>query len=301
MKKSIGIIGAGKVGSALAIALKRKGHPIAAVCCRSEESAQRAAELIETDYSISPVDVSRRAELVFITTPDGFIEDVCSHVADSGGFREGQVVLHTSGAYSSQVLLKAKRSGTLILSMHPLQSFPSVETGLENMAGSYFTVEGDAEAVTVAGNLVSDLGGVMLSIPTEMKSLYHASACVVCNYFVTLVDLGLKMIEAAGFPKDKSLPALLPLIEGTLSNIKKVGVPAALTGPVDRGDASTVESHMSAMKDIMPGAVELYGLLGAFTARVAREKGTLSEEVAEKICRALQSTPLMPRSTQLNK
>lgn len=287
-KLSIGVIGAGNVGVALAMALKQKGYSVTGIYCRTEESSRKSSEKLATDYFASPQEVSARADVVLITTPDRVISDVCRQIAENDGFRKEQVVLHTSGAHSSELLEPARKAGAYVLSMHPLQTFPSADTGLQNLPGSYFTLEGDEQALKVGEELVSAFEGVALTIPTEMKPLYHASACVACNYFVALLDLGLKMMEVAGVPRDQALPALQPLIEGTLANVKKVGVPRALTGPIDRGDASTINSHTDKMEDVMPQALEIYRLLGNYTAVVAHEKGTLSDEGKKAIEEALQ-------------
>lgn len=284
---NIGIVGAGNVGVALAMALKEKGFKLGGLCCRTEESARRASEKLGVAYSMGPEEVTRHADIVFITTPDRVIGDVCREIAQNGGFRDGQVVLHTSGAHDSTLLEPAKQAGANILSMHPLQTFPSSETGFQNLPGSYFTLEGDERALEVGQKLVAALEGVALTIPTEMKPLYHASACVVCNYFVALIDLGLKMMEVAGVDRRKALPAMMPLIEGTLANMKRVGVPQALTGPIDRGDASTIGRHLEKMKEAMPRVMEIYRLLGCFTAEVAEDKGTLSGEGKKNIIGAL--------------
>ncbi|NLI70847.1 MAG: DUF2520 domain-containing protein [Firmicutes bacterium] len=284
---NIGIVGAGNVGVALAMALKEKGFKLNGICCRTEDSARRASEKLGVDHSMDPEEVSRRADIVFITTPDRVIGEICREIARNGGFRDGQVVLHTSGAHDSTLLEPAKKAGADILSMHPLQTFPSSETGFQNLPGSYFTLEGDERALEVGEELVAAFEGVALTIPTEMKPLYHASACVVCNYFVALIDLGLKMMEIAGVDRQKALPAMMPLIEGTLANMKKVGVPRALTGPIDRGDASTIGRHIEKMKEVMPQVMEIYRLLGRFTAEVAEDKGTLSGEGKKNIIGAL--------------
>ncbi len=284
---SIGIVGAGNVGVALAMALKQKGYSITGICCRTEESSLKSSKKLSTEYFTNAYDVSRRSDVVLITTPDRVIGEVCQEIAENDGFREQQVVLHTSGAHSSELLEPARKAGAYILSMHPLQTFPSSDTGLQNLPGSYFTIEGDEQALKTGKELVSAFEGVALTIPTEMKPLYHASACVVCNYFVGLLDLGLKMMEVAGVPREQALPALQPLIEGTLANVKRVGVPQALTGPIDRGDASTINSHIDKMEKVMPSVLDIYRILGNYTAVVAKEKGTLSEEGKKMIEQAL--------------
>ncbi len=287
MKKRVGIIGAGNVGTSIGVVLQSKGYQVSGVCCRSEESALQAADMLSGKWFSEPHQVASLADIVFITTPDRFIEPVCQQVAEQNGFGPGQVVLHTSGAHNSGILRSARDKGADVLSMHPLQTFPSVETGVNNLAGSYFALEGDEAALETGRDIVAALGGRALSISTELKSLYHASACTVCNYFVALLDLGLKMMEKTGVERRDALPALLPLIEGTLSNVKKVGVPRALTGPIDRGDDSTLEGHLIKMKQAMPEAVDLYCRLGEYTAQVAVEKGTLDQSGKERIVKSL--------------
>ena len=128
--------------------------------------------------------------------------------------------------------------------------------------------------------LVADLKCRFLEIPTEGKALYHAAACIACNYFSTLTDTALTVMEAAGIKKEDGLPALYPLIEGTLKNIMRVGTVQSLTGPIARGDASTVQAHLTAMEKEIPEIIPLYTLLGQATVDVAQAKGTIGE--AEK-------------------
>ena len=283
----VGVVGAGNVGTALAMAWKNKGYALSGVCCRTEKSAREATTRLDVPFFLNPAEVASRSEIVLITTPDREITSVCNYIAENQGFRQGQVVLHTSGAHTCELLEPARKEGAGVLSLHPLQTFPSVDTGFNNLPGSYFTLEGEEHALKVGEELVSALEGNALTIPTEMKPIYHASACVACNYFVALLDLSLKMMEEVGVPREKALPALMPLVEGTLANVKKVGVPQGLTGPIDRGDASTVESHVLKLKEKMPSILDLYRQLGNYTAQVASEKGTLHEEEKNNIKFAL--------------
>lgn len=286
--QNVGIIGAGNVGTTLGYALKQKGYSLAGVCCRTKVSSQKASRFLETAYWDSPEEVAFRSRILIVATPDRAIKEVAEKIAAEEGFFPGQVVLHTSGAHSSEELAPARKSGASIMSMHPLQTFPGVETGLHNLPGSYFTLEGDAEALPVGEELVRQMGGIPLTIDTEMKPVYHAAACVVCNYYVTLLHKGLEMMEAAGVSREKALPALMPLVEGTLSNVQKTGVPGALTGPVDRGDASTVQSHVHKLEEKLPHLRDLYCVLGRHTVDTAREKGTLSEDAARAVLKVLQ-------------
>jgi len=285
------VIGAGRVGTSLGVALKENGYPVIGVSSRTLDSARRAAQRIGTRVFPDPVECSQKGELVFITTPDRVISRVANDIAAGGGFKPGQVVVHTSGACSSQELASAREKGALAISLHPLQTFATVETGLKNLPGTYFTAEGDQEAMPLARQVVKDLGGKFLCIATEMKPLYHAAACVVCNYFVSLVNLGLEMMQTAGVAPEQALPAIMPLLQGTVQNLQQVGTPAALTGPIARGDAPTIASHLQVMKHSLPERESLYRHIGMYTVEVAEAAG-LGKKEASTLLQVLKPNAL---------
>lgn len=271
----IAIIGAGNVGTALAVLLQKAGHQITGIASRTAASAARAAERVNAPHGTDPLAYTRQADVIFLTTPDRVIAEVCSQIAANGGFGPGSIVVHTSGAHSSAIL---EAAGAYPLSFHPLQTFANPDAGIANLPGSFITIEGHSEAIQPARQLVSDLQCKLLEIPTEGKPLYHAAACIACNYLTTLLDAALQVMEAAGVGREDGLPALSPLIEGTLKNIQRVGTTQALTGPVARGDASTVEAHLKAMESAIPQLIPLYNLLGQATVDVAEAKGTISPQ-----------------------
>lgn len=273
----VAIVGAGNVGTTLAVLLQQAGHTITGVVCRTEKSAASAGERLGVPYSTDPAMFTREADISFLTTPDRVIGEVCTQIAAAGGFAAGSVVAHTSGAGSSSILSDAEACGARLISFHPLQSFANPDAGIQNLPGSFITVEGHEEALPVARQLVADLECHLLEIPTEGKPLYHAAACIVCNYFTTLIDAGLDVLEAAGVQKEEGLSALFPLIECTLRNNMRVGTKQALTGPIARGDHSTVTKHLEYMEKKTPAAIPLYKLLGRSTVDIATAKGTLGE------------------------
>ena len=285
--KQIAVIGAGNVGKVLGVALKAKGYPLAAAFCRTDFSRRTAEQVLQCSIYDDKVRTAAAGDIVLITTPDQVIEEVCAHIAAGGGFRPGQIVLHTSGAHSSAILAAAREQGALVLSFHPLQTFPGLEVGLQSLPGTFFAVDGDADAFPVAAALVEALGGKMLSIPTEMKPLYHAAACVACNYLVSLMDVALKMYEIMDIPAESAMEALSPLIQGTLRNITTLGPQNALTGPIARGDVSTISSHLRIMEQQCPELMPLYKELGQYTVALARRKGTLEAEAAQDINKSL--------------
>ncbi|MDD3023066.1 MAG: DUF2520 domain-containing protein, partial [Syntrophomonadaceae bacterium] len=225
----------------------------------------------------SPQEVSRSADILFITTSDTAIQSVVSTLADSRAIRPGQIIIHMSGALSSEVLDNAKEFGAMVLSVHPLQSFAGLDRAIANLPGSVFSIEGDEDAYDVAVSIVEALEGEYFFIDSKAKPLYHAGACAVSNYLVTVVDLGIKLLEAVGISRELASKALLPLINGTVKNIENLGIPQALTGPIARGDLSTVSNHLLCLEQMAPELLHLYSCLGYYTASIASEKATIDQ------------------------
>ena len=121
----------------------------------------------------------------------------------------------------------------------------------------------------MASQLVKDLDGKFFVIDKKVKPLYHAGACVVSNYLVTVIDVGLQLMESIGIPRAQALPAIIPLVNGTVKNIEKIGIPMALTGPIARGDMSTVLKHLDCLDELAPQLILFYSWLGYYTAEVA--------------------------------
>ncbi len=293
-KKTVAIIGAGRVGSSVGFLLKRAGYPVAAVTARNAATAAKAVSFIGGGEHLTDVaGAASKADIVFITTPDRVIKEVCEKIAAAGALRPGAVVVHMSGAHSIDLLSAARTAGACRAVVHPLQSLASREEGIKNLPGSYFRVEADSEALETAKDIVKALGGIELIMPkwssgNDSAALYHAGAVAVSNYFVALVDYGLSFYEALGADKKEALQAVLPLIRGTLHNIETLGIPDALTGPITRGDAQTVRDHLDAMGKRTPELVSLYKELARQTVAVARDKGSISQETAEELLKIVK-------------
>jgi predicted short-subunit dehydrogenase-like oxidoreductase (DUF2520 family) len=172
--------------------------------------------------------------------------------------------------------------------MHPLQSFASAEYRTNPFQGIIVSVEGERDALKAAKGITGDLGGTSVTIRTDAKTLYHASAVVASNYLVTLLDLALRLINTAGITDRDAFNVLKPLIEGTLSNIEKVGIPEALTGPIVRGDVKTVENHVAEIGSTTPELLDLYSSLGFHTVDIAVANGGVSESSADRLKRLLK-------------
>lgn len=288
-KKTIAIVGVGPVGSSVGYLLARAGYNIISVVSRTRASADEAAAFISA--GAPTIDAARAvsgADIVLIATPDRAIKDVCEYVSAGGMLKTGSLVAHLSGAHSLHLLDAAKAAGAYRAVIHPLQSIPGKEQGIKNLPGSYFRIEADPEARETARDIVKALGGVELVMPKwrsdkHSAALYHAGAVTVSNFFVALVDYGLKFYEALGADKREALKAVLPLIRGTLHNIEALGIPDALTGPIMRGDAQTVRDHLEAMQAKSPELLGLYKELAKQTISVAGDKGSITEDTAEEL------------------
>ncbi|MBW1813781.1 MAG: DUF2520 domain-containing protein [Deltaproteobacteria bacterium] len=290
MKPSFAIVGCGRVGKALGKHLQSVGYSLTGISTQSMDSAEKAASIIGTkNFTSHSWEITKNADIVFITTPDGVIADVCTQLAKNKGFKSDAVVLHCSGAHPSTILSSALECGTNIGSMHPLQSF-SAESSGNTFEGIVISVEGDEKAVTVATQISNDLGSNCLTIKTDSKILYHAAAVVACNYLVALQDAAFKLMEKAGISKDDVFAVLSPLISGTLSNIEKSGTIKSLTGPIARGDIETITRHINGINDKAPEILSLYNALGLYTIGLAKAGGTITDIKAQELNNLLGQT-----------
>lgn len=282
-RPTIAIIGPGKVGSALAILARDAGYDIVAVGGRDEARVRAVASEVGNDVqALSVTAAAASSEFVILTVSDAAVQSVAEKIAQAASLASGAIVVHCSGALTSEVLSSVKTQPDISTgSFHPLQTFPNVESALESLPGSHSFIEGDARAVEVLERFGADIGTTCVPIETESKVLYHASAVMACNYLCSLIDAALTANEAAGIDRGVAVQALRPLIQATLDNIVSLGPEAALTGPIQRGDAQTVALHAQALSQVSPELQALYRALGSWTVSLAsRSKEQGQAEIA---------------------
>lgn len=278
--KTIGFIGAGTTGTALAVRLSQKGCRVVAVSSRTPCSAQKLAGLVPAcDVFGTAQELADAADVVFITTPDDVIARVCGEVQ----WRPGQSVVHCSGAHSVDILEPAQQVGAAVGSFHPLQTFADLARAIENLPGSTFALEAEGPLLSLLKELASLLDGRWVELKPGHKVLYHAAAVFACNYLVTLVKLALDLWRDLGVSPQEATKALLPLLAGTINNIGSIGLPVCLTGPVARGDLGTIESHLSALEASNPTLLAAYKELGLQTIPIAVAKGKVDGQRAEEM------------------
>ena len=276
----VGFIGAGTVGTALAVRLREKGYPVVAVASRSRGSAEKLAARVDgCGVCETAQEVPGLAELVFITTPD----DMIASVADQVDWPSGVRVLHCSGAHSVDVLESAANSGAMAGAFHPLQTFASVDHAIGNIPGSTFGVEAEEPLLTELKDMATALEGRAVVLKGGDKVLYHAAAVIACNYMVTLAKLATDLWQTFEVPVPEATQALLPLMQGTVNNLNNVGLPKCLTGPVARGDLGTIQKHLDALEATSPELLSAYRELGRHTIPIALAKGTIDEARAAEL------------------
>lgn len=281
----ISIIGIGRLGGALALALSEKGFEIENLFARKTENAGKISR--ETDSKILTENDFEKIEsdLIIIATQDSEISKVAGNLAEK--LKTKPVVLHTSGALSSKILQKLKDKNCPVGSLHPLVSISDSFLGTRRFENAFFCVEGDEKAVDAAKKIVSSLGGKSFSIATEYKTLYHAAAVTASGHFVALEDAAIEMLSLCSLGENESKEILLPLIESTMQNLKTQTTASALTGTFARADAETFERHLDILeKEVSEELLEIYLLLGLRSLKLAEKQGANAERlenIREKI------------------
>lgn len=276
------VIGPGRAGLALGLALRRAGM-VERLSYTGRRPAPPAHPLFRTPpaaaYSaLLHLPAGAPPALVVLAVPDGEIAGVARALAGAG-LPAGVPVLHTSGALGVEALAPLAEGGAPVGSLHPLAAISDAVAGAERLRGGWFAVEGDAAATDSAERVVAALGGRLLRLAPGGKPLYHAAAVFASNYLVTLLSVAERLMAEAGAGGEEGRAALLELAAGALAGVGERGVVDALTGPVARGDAGTVELHLARLS---PPDALLYSVLARETLALARRR-SLDPALAARI------------------
>ena len=273
----IGIVGAGAVGTALGVALSRAGWPVHAVASRDATRRERFRALVDvTRAFVDPEPLVEEVELIILAVPD----DAIPALAGQLRMYSGQAMIHTSGALEADVLAPAMAAGTQVGSFHPLVGFAETERAVEALRGATVAIEGDDQLVAMLASMAEAIGATPVRLAPGTKSAYHAAAVLSAGGFVALLDAIAELGRVAGLDEAGSLAIYGRLIEGTLGNARALGIGAALTGPITRGDLGTLRSHLDTMAAHAPRAMALYVAAARREIDLAEGRGTLASEVA---------------------
>jgi predicted short-subunit dehydrogenase-like oxidoreductase (DUF2520 family) len=307
---TVALVGAGRLGTALALALAGTGYRFDALVAQHKAHARRAARLFASTrpraFAATELSALPLTDLLLIATPDGEIAATAARLARSThelnelndqrvSLKRSapRIALHTSGALSSDVLAPLRAAGFAVGSLHPLVSVSDARAGALSLRGAHYCIEGDARAVAFARKIVRALGGRSFSIKPADKALYHAAAVIASGHTVALFDLAAELLARCGVAPAAARKALLPLTASTLTNLLTADQPAhALTGPFARGDTTTIQRNLAALAATNDAdALHIYALLGARLLRLAAQKGITAHahtEIATMLADALR-------------
>jgi predicted short-subunit dehydrogenase-like oxidoreductase (DUF2520 family) len=284
----VGIVGAGRVGTALAVALHRAGHRIAGASAVSRESRERVERFLPGTPVRQPEDVVTAADLVLLTVPDDALGPLVRGLAATGVPVGGRMLAHTSGRHGLAVLQPATDLGALPLALHPVMTFTGRADDADRLTGICFGVTAPEVLRPAAEVLVMEMGGEPVVIAEEDRDLYHAALAGAANHLVTQVVQAEDLLRLAGVGQPARM--LGPLLSAALDNALRLG-DAALTGPVARGDAETVAGHVQALRAYAPEALPAYLALARLTASRAMAAGLLAAPDARRLLDVLAEVP----------
>jgi predicted short-subunit dehydrogenase-like oxidoreductase (DUF2520 family) len=269
----VAVVGAGTLGTAIAVLLEASGHRVVGISGREETRRRGSVHLPEVPF-LEPSQAAAAAELVVIGTPDDAIEPMAETLAAAAAVGSGTWVAHLSGSLGLDVLRPAARAGARVLAIHPLQTFPDVDSALERLPGCAIAITAnDDEGYVLGERLAGDLQGVPFRLSDERRPLYHAAAVFASNYVVTASAIAESLFAAAGVPDPAR--AMAPLQRATLDNIERLGAAHALTGPAVRGDAGTIRRNLEALDRDAPELIASYVAMARATLELAERSGRL--------------------------
>lgn len=239
----IGFIGAGNVGTSLGKLFAQRGVSVTGYFSRTRRHAEEAAEFTRTHCFDTLEEIVQASDTLFVTTSDGVVARMWNDMKTLP--IKSKCICHCSGALPSSVFEGAAQCGVQTCSVHPMMAVSDRFSVWEKLNGAFFTLEGDGAPRMQE---VLDTCGVQhATIQAADKARYHLASCVVSNLVVGLADWGTQLLEQCGFTQEQALTALTPLMRGNMQAICDKGAQNALTGPAERGDMGTIQSHMACL------------------------------------------------------
>jgi predicted short-subunit dehydrogenase-like oxidoreductase (DUF2520 family) len=291
MPATLAIVGAGRLGRVLARSLHRVDWKIVVVVARSKASARAAVRAIGAGYALAGIS-SRvlQASIILIATPDDAIHRVAAKLATVGGEEwRGKVVLHTSGALDDSVLAPLARRGAATGAIHPLQTFSGRSSPL--LDGVVFGVHGDPRAQRVARRIARAVGGIPVTVRADAKAAYHAAGTFASPALLVIIECAMRLLMDVGFSRRRAKVALLPLVRQTIANFERFGAKESWTGPVARGDFSTVARHRAALVGEPVEVQQAYAALARLSARLLAAHPEKALRQLERVLAKRASTP----------
>jgi predicted short-subunit dehydrogenase-like oxidoreductase (DUF2520 family) len=282
--ENIAIVGIGRLGYSLAIALSETGWMVSALSDRIYQKADSTRKLCGEHTRVFPLDqLPADITCVFLTVPDDAIAEVVDQLVISDHLSRETVVVHTSGALSSRVLHPLSKQTPLLAAVHPVQTFSGAAEDWKRLMNIYFGVEGDAAALERLNPVISSLQGTAVLISADQKAFYHLSCVVASNFAVALQTLAIHILTHIGVKEQQAIQLLHPLATASIDNVQKKGPVKALTGPITRGDVGTVTRQLEALRNQFPEYLSLYKSFGKMLVDLARQQQSSPDSTLDRI------------------
>ncbi|HQM76840.1 MAG TPA: DUF2520 domain-containing protein [Syntrophorhabdaceae bacterium] len=283
----IGVIGAGKVGTSIGYMMKKKGFNVVAVSDKIESQLDNARRYIGSEllYTHENMETVYASDIIAITTQDRAIAEVADEISEKSEQLDGKLFFHTSGAHPSSIISSLESKGALLGSFHPLQTFPDIDSAIRVIPETYIFIDGNEESIPILTDIGKAIGFDVVKIDGKDKVLYHLSAVYVCNLLCALLYAGQEIMNNAHV----ELRPFFPIIKATLDNIEAKGPLMSLTGPIIRGDAETVMSHLNAI-DNLELHKRVYKALSSVALEMVRKREVLDSETIDRLQEILNGT-----------
>ncbi|MDR8020070.1 Rossmann-like and DUF2520 domain-containing protein [Nesterenkonia aerolata] len=282
----VGVISAGRVGAVLGAALRSAGHQVVGVHAVSEASRTRAEALLDGVPMLEVPEIFRRSELVLLAVPDDVLAEVVSGAAEAGCIQPGQLIIHTSGRFGTEVLQAAQQQGAIPLAIHPAMTFTGLSMDIQRLSACSFAVTAAAPVLPIAQALVVEMGREPVVVAEADRGVYHAALAHASNHLNTVAGQSAELLQSIGI--EQADRVLAPLMQASLDNALASGA-GALTGPVARGDVGTVAHHVRVLSEAesagqLPADLRAaYTAMARATAQRAVERGLISEATAAEL------------------
>jgi predicted short-subunit dehydrogenase-like oxidoreductase (DUF2520 family) len=276
MTTTINIIGCGRAAGSLARLWRQAGCVVIGdVLNRRRGSAERAVEAVGQGRAVAQITDMRPADYWLIGTGDGEIGPMAQRLADSRADLEGSLVFHLAGRFGLRVLAPAAAANARVAALHPVRSLTHDALSLEDFEGTACVAEGSPEALAALQPLVTSIRATWLPVERLDRGLYHAAVAVVSNITKAVAWKAQKWQERAGLSPETAAEVTYQLLNSTMDDLFRAGARQSITGPVVRGDTSTIEAHLRAIAENHPEDLDVYRILARTVLELAQERGDL--------------------------
>lgn len=293
MNQKINIIGCGRAAGSLArLWMQGRDFEVGGILNRSIASAQRAVDLVGGGVAARSIEDMPNADYWLIGTTDEQIEGVAQALAQSGMELQSSLVFHLAGRFGLDVLQPLPERGAQVAALHPVRSLTHVQLSLNDFAGTACVAEGCEAALARLQPLVSSIGGTWLPVASIDRGLYHAAVAVISNITKAVAWKAQKWQVRAGLPEETAAAVTYQLLNSTMEDLFRSGARQSITGPIVRGDTSTIAAHIDAVREAYPEDLEIYRVLIGTVLDLALDRGDLDEPTQARFDELLKNAPV---------